>query len=161
MSFLPNNYKVPSTSNYMKLVEGKNQFRVLGSAVIGYEYWNTEKKPIRSREAFEDVPEDIQKDKDGKFRINHFWAFPVYNYEAQRVQVLELTQKSIMDVIKEYVDNPAWGSPLEYDFIITRKGSGFDTEYSVTVNPKSATPEAKIDHINLEALFESKDPFAV
>lgn len=162
MTFLPKDYKAPNTSNYMKLVEGRNQFRVLGSAVVGFEYWNVDKKPVRSKEMWEELPVDIQVDKDGKYKITHFWAFPVWNYDAQRIQILELTQKSIMDVMKEYVENPAWGSPLEYDFIISRKGSGFDTEYSVTVNPKSPAPEAKgVEKIKLESLFSGNDPFGV
>ena len=163
MTFLPEKYKIPSTSNYMKLTEGKNQFRVLSSAVVGFEYWNTANKPVRSRDMFEEMPSDIKVSKEGTTRINHFWAFIVWNYEQQRVQILELTQKGIMDTIKEYVENPAWGSPMDYDFIITRKGAGFDTEYSVTVNPKSPAPQVNMEvvgKINLDALFDGSDPFS-
>ena|SRR3990167_3339906 len=160
MSFLPDEYKAP-ISNYLKFIEGENTFRILGNAIVGYEYWNTKNKPVRSKEPFEDVPADIQMDKEGKFRIAHFWAFPVWSYENNKVQILELTQKKVMDTIKSYVDNPKWGSPLEYDFIVSKKGSLLNTEYSTTVNPKSPMPEetknAKLP--NLEAFFSGNDPF--
>src|SRR3990167_10963883 len=86
-NFFPTeDYKVPTTSNYMKLSEGEHTFRVLSSAIIGWEYFTTENKPIRSREQFEERPDDLKK--DGK--INHFWAFVVWNYEEKRVQILEI-----------------------------------------------------------------------
>ena len=66
MSFLPDEYKAP-ISNYLKFIEGENTFRILGNAIVGYEYWNTKNKPVRSKEPFEDVPADIQMDKEGKF----------------------------------------------------------------------------------------------
>lgn len=162
MSFLPEKYKTPNTSNYMKFLEGKNKFRVLSSAITGFEYWNTENKPVRSPEMFEETPTDIKIDKEGKYRINHFWAFVVYNYEAKRVQILQLTQKGIMSAIKNYVDEPDWGDPKGYDFVVTRSGSRLDTEYQVIANPHSPAPEeAKAPKVNLEVLFEGKDPFAL
>lgn len=37
-NFLPEGYdKIPSTSRYMKLEEGKNVFRVLSRAIVGWE----------------------------------------------------------------------------------------------------------------------------
>ena len=38
--FLPDDYDVPNAAaNYMKFQQGTNKFRVLGSAIIGYELW--------------------------------------------------------------------------------------------------------------------------
>lgn len=158
-NFLPKDYKIPTTSNYMKFLEGDNTFRVMSSAIIGYEYFNTENKPVRSREPFDETP-DIKKDGS----VKHFWAFIVWNYEAKRIQILELTQKGIMGTMQEYVKNEKWGAPTEYDFIVNRKGSGLETEYKVTVNPQSDTPEeatATLEKmtINLEALYTGADPF--
>src|SRR3990167_700487 len=161
-NFFPTeDYKVPTTSNYMKLSEGEHTFRVLSSAIIGWEYFSTENKPIRSREQFEERPDDLKKDG----RINHFWAFVVWNYEEKRVQILEITQKSIMQPIQALVKNPKWGNPKGYDISITRKGTGLlDTEYSVIPNPHSEIPEEAANKfmgmdVNLEALYEAKEPF--
>ena len=108
-----------------------------------------------------DVPDDIKKDKDGNFTIKHFWAFLVYNQEAKRVQVLEVTQSSVQAVIKALVDNKNWGDPKGYDITVTRVGSGLDTEYAVMPNPQSMlqlaeTDDQKIQSAKLNNLFESK-----
>jgi hypothetical protein len=156
-TFLPNDYKIPETSNYMRFIEGENPFRVLSSAITGWEYFNNEKKPVRQKEEFDVPPLDIKPGGE----IKPFWAFVVWNYNAKRVQILELTQKGIMKSIQAYVKNSKWGDPKEYDFIVTREGSGLDTEYGVAVNPKSPAPSITIPKINLEALYVGADPFLV
>lgn len=166
--FPTDNYEIPkSPSNYMKLEDDRNKFRVLSSAIVGFEYWNTQNKPVRSATAFEEMPDDIRLEKDGKpSKIKHFWAFVVWNYDTNRVQILELTQKSIMTGIKALVDDPAWGNPNGYDIVITKKGDGLDTEYSVMPNPHTMVSEEvmnayKPDAINLPALFKGEDPFVI
>lgn len=162
-NFFPSNdYKLPVTSNYMKFVEGKNKFRVLSSAIVGYEYFNTDNKPIRSRTPFDVIPDDIKKDG----RINHFWAFVVYNYDAKRIQILELTQKSLMTYIQNLVNDEVWGNPKGYDIVVTRKGSGLDTEYTPVANPHSPIDQKikeqfEMMKIDLNALYEGQDPFSV
>lgn len=155
-------YSIPNTSNYMKFSEGDNTFRVLSSAIVGYEYFTNDNKPVRSKTPWDVVPSDIKK--DGK--IKHFWAFVVYNYESKRIQILELTQKSIMTTMQSYIKNVKWGNPKEYDFIVTKTGSGMDTEYAITVNPKSPLDEsvkARFESmkIDLNALFAGLDPFEI
>ena len=103
-SFFENDYKLPSTDNYMKFREGENTFRVLSSAIVGYEYFTKENKPVRSKLPFDETPNI----KDGG-DVKHFWAFAVWNYADERVQVLELTQKSIMQNMKALIDNKRWG----------------------------------------------------
>lgn len=160
-NFFPSNdYKIPNTSNYMKFQDGVNTFRVLSSAIVGYEYFNNENKPVRSREPFEGILEDAKKGEN----VKHFWAFLVYNYEAKRIQILQLTQKGIMKTLQDYIKNPKWGNPREYDFIVNRTGSGLDTEYSVTVNPKSPVEAEVVEKqsklkIDLELLYVGADPF--
>lgn len=161
-TFLPTDYKVPTSSNYLKLSEGEHTFRVLSSAIVGYEYFNTENKPVRSREAFEEVPQDL---KEGG-RINPFWAFVIYNYDEKRIQILEITQKTIMLPMKALVDNKKWGNPKLYDITITRKGTGMqDTEYAVMPNPHTEiAPDIAsafmAKKVNLDALFTGQDPFS-
>lgn len=159
--FLPKNYEVPSSEgNYMKLKIGENRFRVLSSAIIGYEYWTKDNKPVRSRTLWEEVPEDARLD-DGNFRPKHFWAFLVYNYEAKKVQILEITQKTIMAAMQAYVKNPKWGDPKTYDFSITGEGEGMNREYATIAEPHSDSPVANPPHIDLTVLYEGGDPFAV
>jgi hypothetical protein len=164
--FLPTNYEVPvSDGNYMKLKIGENRFRVLSSAIVGYEYWTKDNKPVRSRTLWEEVPTDarLDKDRDGNptlFKPKHFWAFVVFNFEAKKVQVLEITQKSIMGAMQAYVQNPKWGDPKGYDFAITASGEGLDREYATITEPLSESPVQTPPHLDLSVLYEGGDPFA-
>lgn len=164
--FLPTNYEIPvSQGNYMKLVDGENNFRILSSAIVGYEYWTSENKPCRLKEAPDVTPDDIQV-KDGvATKIKPFWAFAVWNYDAKQLQVLEITQKSIMLAIKALVDNKKWGDPKKYDITVTRTGQKLDTEYSTMPNPHAPIEQNILDickskKINLNALYENGDPFS-
>src|SRR5687768_7065007 len=135
--FLPTDYQIPkSPSGYMRFEDGINSIRILSSAIVGYEYFNKDNKPVRSAEPFEDMPSDIKK--DGK--IKPFWAFVVWNYKMKMVQILEITQKGIMTPIKALVDNPKWGDPKKYDIAITKTGEGLDTEYTVQGEPPLGEP---------------------
>ena len=161
--FLPKDYEIPvAQSNYMKFVKGDNRFRILGSSVVGFEYFTKDNKPIRSKEPFEDAYPHDMKDKG---KVKAFWAFPVFNYETQSVQILELTQKTIMESIKSLVSNPKWGSPFMYDLNVKKTGEGMETSYSTQPEPPIGEPEDMVLNeysekpVNLEALFTGDDPF--
>lgn len=163
--WLPPGYKVPKPpSDYMKLEDGANKFRVMSPLTMGYEYWNTEGKPVRMHDMPEETPADIRIDKrSGQLeRVKHFWAFIVWDYEAKRLQILELTQSTIQSNIQDLVSNPDWGTPTGYDITITKKGKNLDTEYSVQPSPHKPAPEEavaslKTTKIDLSKLFEGKD----
>jgi hypothetical protein len=143
----------------MKLEQGENTFRVLSSAIVGYEYWTEDNKPLRAKEPFKSTP-NIRKDS----KVKHFWAFIVWNYKAEAVQIIEITQSTIQGAIKAIVDNKKWGDPKNYDITITRVGEGFDTEYSIMPNPHTELPdEIKLKYgakkINLNALYTGDNPF--
>lgn len=158
-NFLPKDYEMPKNEgNYLnKFPEGKTTFRILSQAITGFVYWTKDKKPVRSPEPWDEMPSDM---KEGS-QVRHFWAFIVWNYDAEKAQIMELTQKTIMGPIQDYVENKKWGDPTKYDLVVSRKGKDLnDTEYTVIAEPHSAAPEADISHINLEALFTGADPFA-
>jgi len=168
--FLPDNYEEPKTSRYMRLEEGPNEFRVLGSAIFGREYWKTKEDggrvPIRVHfEVKIPIDELEENPQTGELDMPKvFWSFPVWNYGDKCVQILHLTQKTIRQAMQAYVRNPKWGDPKTYDFIVTRMKEGGKTSYAVLANPKSPTPPEALEEfahmtINLEALFEAKDPF--
>ena len=165
-NFLPEKYDIPEkVSGYMKFKPGDNTFRSLSSAITGYEYWNTENKPVRSVEFPANA--DNLRVKDGKTSdIKHFWAFVVWNYDLKAVQILQITQVSIQKAIKKYVDNKKWGDPKGYDITVTKSGDGLETEYATVAEPHSAVTKEIADahaskSINLSALYEGNDPFAV
>jgi|SRR3990167_1682490 len=165
MSFLPDKYEVPKSSgNYLRFEEGENKFRIMDNAVIGYEYWVTDKegnkKPVRKR-MNEAIPvEELEGDELPK----HFWAFPVYNYAEEKIQILEITQKGIMRDIRALEKSKDWGDPQNYDLLVTRTGKKLDTKYSVNPVPPKPMDKGIIQYykdleLNLEALFDNNDPF--
>ncbi len=165
MGFLPDKYKVPvSGGKYFKFMPGENNFRIISSAVIGYEYWDINDKPKRVKELPKRRPADIRLEKNGTIKIKHFWAFTVWNYEKSEVEIMEITQKTIMNAIKSIIDNPKWGDIKQYDITITKEGEALATEYAVMPNPKTELEPKIVDvinksKVNLEALFTGANPF--
>lgn len=162
MTRLEEDYKLPENwGGYMKFKQGNNAFRILSKPIIWWEYFNKDNKPQRfEMDKKPEKPTDIKE--DGK--VKHFWAFVVYNYQTNWVEILEITQTGIMKAMKEFIDNAKRGDPAEYDFIVKREWEGLETEYTVSVNPKESiskdVEEAyKTMSVNLDALFDGEDPF--
>lgn len=169
MRFLPRDYDIPvGAGNYMTLEEGENRFRVLSSAIVGWKWWEVdgdENIPHRVKTKKE-VPGDILASKDSRRRARHFWAFVVWNHNAQRVQILELTQVTIMRALKAVVDS--WGDPEEFDIVVRREKTGpnqMDVEYTVLPIPAQRSKEVPEEafetaaQIDLTALYRNEDPF--
>lgn len=170
--FLPDDYKLDDKSNYMKFKPGDNRFRVMSKPIVGYEWWVDKDGDIREKGA-----QPQSGDKPARVRmtgtvpigaadtVKHFWAMVVWNYVDESFQILQITQKSIQKSIKSLSADEDWGSPLNYDLVVTKTGEKLDTEYEV--KPKPAKPLAdeiteayKKTNINLEALYEGKNPFS-
>ena len=174
MSFLPDGHKDPNPpSNYMQFNDGDNTFRVLSSAIVGWEIWGEEEKdgkkvrvPYRFHKDDDILPkyQDLETDTN---RFKFFWAFVVYNREDKKVQILEITQNTVRKAITALINNKKWGDPKEYDIVVTRNRTGpkpMDIEYLVTPDPKEPIDSEIVNkyqsmNINLEALYEGKDPF--
>lgn len=169
MSYLPDNYEPPHTGNYMQFNQGENRFRIMGPPTIGNVFWTTKadggRKPVRRR-----VNEDIQEselgiDKYGnREKVKHFWAMVIWNYGANQLQVLEITQATIRDAIMVLDSDPDWGDPKDYDLKINKAGAGLETTYNMTPRPKSPPPAEAVKAMaeanpNVDALFDSGDPF--
>jgi len=155
--FLPQGYEPPvSGSRYMKFEEGSNKFRVMSSAIVGWEDWDN-KTPVRTKEKPEYSIDPARP-------VKHFWAFVVWNYQIEEIQILEITQAGIQKAIRGFVENADWGDPKEYDIIVSRIGKGLETEYSVMPAPHKPVPEKAKEmygeqKIDLNKLYENGDPF--
>jgi hypothetical protein len=169
MSFLPPNTKKPETSsgNYMKFIDGENRIRIVTDAIVGWEWWvpgeNGKNKPVRVQECPEEVPAEAVSDGYGNY-IKEFYAFGVYNYAEKKIQILEITQKSIQEKLFNLEADPDWGDPKGYDIKIIRGKKGERVVYDVaTVPHKELSMEvanaAAEKPMNLNALWEGKDPF--
>jgi len=165
-TFLPAGYelKEPTTGNYLRIKEGETiKIRILTNSIVGYEYFKTTAdgnvKPVRQKEAFNWTPADS---KDGR-NPKEFWAFVVYNYNIEAIQIWELTQQSIKkDIFALYNDADFW-DPKTYDLKITRTGKDLDTTYTIMPLNKSEFNDAEIikqaNAVRLEALYDGDDPF--
>ena len=170
--FLPKGYQTPEVpSNFMTLEDGDNSFRLISSAIVGYEWWVENgvegRRPVRVQTA-DEIPEEVRNASDDRHKARHFWAFTVYNYHTQTIQILELKQQTIMRAIEAFIKNPKWGNPQNYDLIIERVKTGSqdrDVKYNVIPEPPSPLDEgivelAKSVPVRLEAMFTGEDPFA-
>lgn len=157
--FLPTDYQAPKTSNhYMKFVEGENKFRILSAPVLGWEDWN-DKKPVRYR-----LDQKPAKSIDPKKPVKHFWAMIIWNYTAEEIQVLHVTQASIRKAIEALCSDADWGAPYFYDIKVVKSGENLETEYTVNPLPHKPLPPHIKDlfnerRCNLDALFTNDDPF--
>lgn len=158
-SFLPEGYEAPSSaSSFMKLERGDSTFRVLSKAIVGYEYWTEDNKVVRSKEFPNETP-NIKKNKKGELtKPKHFWAFVVWNYDANAVQVLHISQKSVQTDMLNLINDADWGNPKDYDIKVTRTGEELSTKYQVSPKPKKPISEEMTKaydqaKINLEDLY--------
>jgi hypothetical protein len=156
--FLPEGYEPPSTGgNYMKLKEGDNRVRILNSPLLGWIRWEETpegKRPVR-------YPMDEKPSVPDK---KHFWAMLIFDYLSNKVCVLEITQLTIQQSLRDFAKDVEWGDPRDYDVTIARKGSGLDTEYSVRPSPKAELTEeirkaVEATPVHLEALLQGGNPF--
>ena len=165
---LPKNYKEPDTSNYMRLKQGDNKFRILSEIIVGMEYWKDDgdrRTPIRSRPGEKIELNRLETDKEGNLIMpKHFWAMVVWNYDSEKVQILELTQSTIRRKLTGLEHNKDWGDLRDYDITITREGAGYDTEYETIQSPKTKVDPGIVKfaedmNIDLDKLYDGDDPF--
>lgn len=164
---LPQNVSIPSSSGqFAKLQDGRNRFRVLSDAVIGWVGWKN-KKPFRHEGAVCKITaEQVDLNQNGQPNINYFWAFVVWNCLERKIQIWEVTQKTIMKVLKDFEDSPDWGDLKLYDIEINKSKVGDKTTYTtIAVPPKPLNEEVKElyskTEIDLQKLFSGEYPITV
>lgn len=147
--FVPKDYE-PTTggSDFFKLVQGDNKFRILTDALIGKVGWN-DNKPFRrgGTDAVIDASE-VDVNDQGKPKIQEFMAFYVYDYAAEKVKIAEFTQATIKKELVKYAQDEEWGHPSQYDITINKTGEKLTTKYSFKPSPAkplSKTVQAVVD----------------
>jgi hypothetical protein len=162
-NWLPQDYVKPAgNSNYFKFEEGNNKFRIMSAPIVGWIDWAEEvcygkRKPIRTKQK----PE---KAFDPERPPRHFWAFIIWDYKSESLQIMEVTQTTIQDAIYGLQLDEQWGSPTGYDINVSRKGEKMETKYQVIPSPpQQVCQEAQTAYtessIELQALFVGGDPF--
>jgi hypothetical protein len=132
--------------DYFKPAIGQNKIMIVGDAVIGYEYWTAEDKPVRSKTKFNEPLDNpkvrqVKNQKTGEMENKtdgqkFFWAMPVYDFKDETFKLWQVTQKGLRDNLASLQTNADWGNPVgNYTINIDRKGEGLLTEYTVMANP--------------------------
>jgi hypothetical protein len=129
-----------------------------------YETWGTssdgKSKPFRFD--FEPTYEDVVAEMGdfepregrggpGTADIKFAIAVPVYSFDAGTVQVLSLTQKSILKELDQISQMEDYAELLAWDFQLSKKGSGLLTEYTLRPVPRKKGAQEHIDAAWLEA----------
>lgn len=158
MAKLPEGYELPKRggTDFLSFKEGETKFRILGDIVTGYQYWNIENKPVRSKVPFDPIPlDDMQESQYGK-KVQHFWAIPVYDYATKCVSVLTITQKTVQNAISDFMADKEWGDPEKYDISVKRE-DGTPIKYTVMAKPHKEFSET-VDTLPSveEIMFESE-----
>lgn len=145
------------------------KIRVLSDFIAGRKVWSDDQEGRRKPNRFRDdqnIPVSaIGVDKYGNpERIRQFIAAKVWNYETKQVEVFETDKASIINQIFNYENDSDYGDSQSYDLKISKSGQGMDTEYSVIPAPPKPVEKAilvasRAEQVNLQALFDGKDPF--
>jgi hypothetical protein len=174
--FTPDKFAESQVGNYMKFEDGQNRIRILEKPITGYVYWEDAEGNL--------VPKNEMAGKGGKpVRVKSwegltnaqrgamkgFAAMVVWNYQAERIQILEVKQVGIMNALEALSLSKSWGDVTSFDIVITKTRTGInptDVEYSVMPEPKEPVSKEikeayKEAHIDLEALYRGEDPFGV
>lgn len=165
MSFFPKEIKVESTSRYTKLQKGTTRVRMLGEPFFYYETWLENADGGRTPKRFE-LNQTIPTSELGPDGVKQVMSIVVYNYNESAIQILSISQKTILKAIKNYSENTKYGTPTGYDINITKEGESKQTRYTVIADPKEAvSPEVKKayenENVELEMLLLNGDPFGM
>ncbi len=178
--FINANYKIPSSLDKQirpsDFEQGETVIRILSwkkdYAIKGFEYWtawtnpkgDVKRRPIRVPEGNMDPMDNVPIDKKAD-NAKYFWGLSIYNYNKAKIQILIVTQNTIINAINALFINAKWGSPVEYDLSISKTGEKLNTEYLLTPNPREPLdPEIESRYkqldLNLNVMFSTEEfPF--
>tara|TARA_R100000388_G_scaffold93598_1_gene78620 strand:+ start:792 stop:1421 length:630 start_codon:yes stop_codon:yes gene_type:complete len=154
-----------------KAYSNPSKIRILGafiddSMIEGWRAFNTSGMPMRKKTKDEIDLSQLGKNNFGQDeKPIRFWAFPVYVFDDNSVQICEIHQVGLMRELERLGNDRNWGDPRLYDVSIMKTGSGNRTAYQVTPS-RSQFPQEHadsvgkaIDQIDLQKLFVNEDPF--
>jgi hypothetical protein len=93
----------------------------------------------------------------------------VWSYEAGKIQVMSLTQKSILRELDAVSQEEDYADLMAWDFTLSKKGTGLTTEYKLRPAPRkkgsqehidAAWEEAKAAGFDISRLISGGNPFS-
>lgn len=110
------------------------------NSAAGFEVW-VSKKPMRfatepSREDISQRAEELKVTPQGDEKARPFYAFFVWNYDAEKVQAFSFSAVSLIDpIIAALSDEEIGAEPHAYDFKVSATGTGLDKRYAASCVP--------------------------
>jgi hypothetical protein len=110
----------------------------------------------------------MNREGTGPEPVKFALALPVYVFEDAQVQVLNLTQKSLIRELDAVSQMEDYSDITAIDFLLGKEGSGLNTEYKLTPVPRkkaadkeisAAWSDAKAAGFDLSRLLTGGDPF--
>ena len=162
-------------SRFVKLskIKSEKRLRFVGQGITGVQAWTEPEEgqeygtPINWEIAPKELPENLQVDKKGEPKLTPFLAGVVWDYDLEEFWCIQITQKTINEVIFNNLRDPDYGDPQNYDIKIRVKEEDGFTKYSTSPTPPmplskkvQAAWEEEGHKINIFALYDNKDPFA-
>jgi hypothetical protein len=118
--------------------------------------------------AFGDFTRRMNREGTGPEAVKFALALPVYNFDASQVQILQLSQKSLIRELDAVSQMEDYSDILAIDFQLGKTGSGLSTEYKLTPVPRKrgadkaiteAWEESRAAGFDLSRLLSGEDPF--
>lgn len=103
-----------------------------------------------------DLPTIFQSEYEGKVSTKYAW--PVYNHNDQKVQILQ-GGSTIYNAVNDLIQDDDYGDPTEYDIKVSRTGTGMDTKYGVLPPRNSKDVPEELDVPDVTAVITAS-PFA-
>jgi hypothetical protein len=92
-----------------------------------------------------DYQRRLNREGTGPEAVKFAIAVPVYNFETSTVQVMSLTQKSIIKELDQISQMEDYPDLMAWDFILGKTGSGLTTEYTLRPVPRKPAAQKGID----------------
>lgn len=130
--------------------------------------FDSEPSPDDMALAFGDFTRRMNREGTGPEPIKFCLALVVYNFETARVEILQLSQKSLIRELDAISQMPDYDDLTAVDFLLGKEGSGLNTEYKLTPVPRkkgsdkdiaAAWEETRSAGFDLSRLLSGEDPF--
>jgi hypothetical protein len=144
------------------------RIRFLGQAITGWEIWVTDDEgndiKLRFEEKPDELPENAKADMSGKKEYKRFVASVIWDYQLDKIRLLDIAQPGVLGKIFAMDDDPDYGDPTGYDVKFSKTVAKKKTSYDVLAAPPRAVAPSiekafKGTYCNLKALFDNEDPW--
>lgn len=157
-----------SKTDFMKLAQGDNVVRVMGSPIKFYVNWiddvNGKRRKVNT--PIED-PALVERLEEADFKRSTRWFLKVLDRSDSTFKLLEVGPQ-IFRGIRDLVQNKKWGPVTGYDVTINRGPKGQNPLYKVYPDPKEPLEQKFQEawkefnsNLNIERLITPSDPKTV